>query len=103
LVLVETVAVSVPLTVRFAVDSKAEPGLYVRPTAVWIMLFVSEEFDEGVKVMYRVAAVVVAMVSTMSDPVAWPFIVVHVTVATVRVPEPVIPLPINRAGVDGCT
>jgi hypothetical protein len=66
-----------------------------------MLLFVSDAFDDGVNVMYLVDAEVVATVSTWSAPDACPFIVVHVTVPTVSVPEPVIPLPMVIAGTLG--
>jgi hypothetical protein len=103
LVAVDTVAVSVPDTVKLVVVNRAEPGLYCSAVAVWIVLLASATLDDGVNVMYLVDGAVVAMVSTVSDPVACPFIVVHVTVAHVRDPEPVMPLPIKSAGVDGTT
>ena len=66
-----------------------------------MLLFASDAFELGVNVMYLTAADVVATVSTWSDPDAWPFMVVHVTVLHVIVPVPVIPLPIVSAGTLG--
>ena len=68
-----------------------------------MLLFAADTFELGVNVIYRVPAELVATVSTVSDPEACPFIVVHVTVLHVSVPDPVIPLPMNSAGVLGCT
>jgi hypothetical protein len=100
---VDTVAVSVPETVKFVAVSRAEPGLYWSAVAVCIVLFATVTFDDGVKVMYRTAGAVVATVSTLSDPVACPFIVVHVTVAHVSAPDPAIPFPMNIDGPLGIT
>jgi hypothetical protein len=102
-VAVETVPVNVPDTVRFVTDRRAAPGLYVNAVAVWIALFAKVPLLSGVNVIYRVELALVDIVSTVSDPVAWPFNVVHVTVAHVIRPVPVIPLPINKLGVPGTT
>jgi hypothetical protein len=68
-----------------------------------MLLFALDTFELGVNVMYLVPAVAVAIVATVSDAEACPLIVVHVTVLHVNVPEPVIPLPMNSAGVLGTT
>lgn len=59
------------------------------------------ELFDGVNNKYLVALVDVAIVSTVSAPVACPFSVVHVTVAHVIRPVPVMPFPRTRLGIDG--